>query len=185
MLRNIRADAFRFAGRSSLATVAALALTNRPFRPVLTLRLCKARAGGPFELLARILHRLAQGAAGVDLPWTLQAGPGLLVAHGWGLVVNPGARIGSNVTLLSGVVLGYKDVRDRSDTCPIIADDVWIGPHAIVIGGIVIGEGAIIGAGSVVVKDVHCIAAGNPARILREHVSPSVRNRAALPGMQA
>jgi len=51
-----------------------------------------------------------------------------------------------------------------------ISDDVWIGANAVILKGITIGEGVIIGAGSVVTKDVppYTIVAGNPARIIRE-----------------
>lgn len=50
-----------------------------------------------------------------------------------------------------------------------IEDDVWIGANATVCGGVTIGKGSIIGAGSVVVKDIPAgvIAAGNPCRVLR------------------
>jgi len=52
----------------------------------------------------------------------------------------------------------------------VIQDKVWIGLHVIILSGIQIGEGAIVGAGSVVTKDVPpwTIVAGNPARIIRE-----------------
>ena len=51
-----------------------------------------------------------------------------------------------------------------------ICDKVWIGFNSIILKGVTIGEGAIVGAGSVVTKDVPpwVIVAGNPARILRE-----------------
>ncbi len=51
-----------------------------------------------------------------------------------------------------------------------IHDDVWIGCQSIILKGITIGEGAIVGAGSVVTKDVppYTIVAGNPAKIIRE-----------------
>lgn len=49
----------------------------------------------------------------------------------------------------------------------VIEDDVWIGRRAIIMGGVRVGKGAVIGAGSVVTKDVppYCVAAGNPAII--------------------
>lgn len=52
----------------------------------------------------------------------------------------------------------------------IIEDDVWIGGNATILPGITIGKGAIIGAGSVVTKDIPkmTIAAGNPAKVIRE-----------------
>lgn len=50
-----------------------------------------------------------------------------------------------------------------------IGNDVWIGRSAIVLGGVTIGDGAVVGAGSVVTKSVpsYAIVAGNPARIIR------------------
>ena len=52
----------------------------------------------------------------------------------------------------------------------VIQDRAWIGFHAIILKGVTIGEGAIVGAGSVVSKDVpsFTIVAGNPARVVRE-----------------
>jgi galactoside O-acetyltransferase len=51
-----------------------------------------------------------------------------------------------------------------------ISDKVWIGFNSIILCGVTIGEGAIIGAGSVVTRDVPdwSVAAGNPARVIRE-----------------
>jgi acetyltransferase-like isoleucine patch superfamily enzyme len=50
-----------------------------------------------------------------------------------------------------------------------VGNDVWIGAGARIIGGVSIGDGAVIGAGSVVTKDIppYTIAAGNPARVIR------------------
>ena len=52
----------------------------------------------------------------------------------------------------------------------MIHDDVWIGFNAIILAGVRIGRGAVIGAGSVVTKDVEpwALMAGNPARLLRQ-----------------
>ena len=59
---------------------------------------------------------------------------------------------------------GYK-----SSSPVIIGDDVWIGGRTTILPGVKIGNGAIIGAGSVVTKDVdnYAIVAGNPARLIR------------------
>jgi maltose O-acetyltransferase len=55
----------------------------------------------------------------------------------------------------------------------IIGDHVWIGFRAIVLPGITIGEGAVVGAGSVVCRDVppFAIAAGNPAKVIGERLT--------------
>ena len=186
MLKNIRADAFRISGTMSLTKILVLVLSTRTFRPVLTLRFCQWSGGRYrlFWLLGRLLHRRMQAKTGMDLPSTIRAGPGLLIVHGWGLVVNKECQIGSNVTLFNGVVLGRKDTikaNERVTAYPIIENDVWIGPHAIVLG-VRVGEGSIVGPGSVVTKDVppRCVIVGNPARIIRRDAYPDVMNRAIV-----
>ncbi len=51
-----------------------------------------------------------------------------------------------------------------------VGDKSWIGFNSIVLKGVTIGEGAVVGAGSVVTKDVSAwtVVAGNPARVIRE-----------------
>jgi virginiamycin A acetyltransferase len=55
-----------------------------------------------------------------------------------------------------------------------IGNDVWIGAHAVVLSGVTVGNGAIVGAGSVVTRDVpaYGIVAGNPARLIRMRFPP-------------
>lgn len=59
---------------------------------------------------------------------------------------------------------------DLGDAPVTIQDDAWISASATILRGVTIGAGAIIGAGSVVTRDIPplCIAAGNPARVIRE-----------------
>ena len=88
--------------------------------------------------------------------------------------------IGDNCMIASGVYLTDSDWHDvynriafgKSD--PIdIANNVWIGDSAIVCKGVTIGENSIVGAGAVVVNSIpaNCIAAGNPAQVVR-HLDP-------------
>jgi serine O-acetyltransferase len=182
----VTADAYRIAGkRKSVGAIVSLGLASRTFRPILTLRLCQSCKGrSVLQFFARILHRFAQANAGIDFPSGIRAGPGLLMVHGWGIVVNKNTVIGSNVTLFNGVVIGRKDrisATGRETDYPTIGNDVWIGPHAVIIG-VKVGDGAIIGAGSVVTKDVppKSVVAGNPARILRSDALPDVMNPAPI-----
>ena len=61
-----------------------------------------------------------------------------------------------------------KKINDDQDI--LIQDDVWIGSRSIILKGVTIGEGSIVGAGSVVTKDVppYTIVAGNPARPIKK-----------------
>lgn len=64
----------------------------------------------------------------------------------------------------------WQKKRQNTKSSPImIEDDVWIGAHVIVLKGVTIGARSVIGAGSVVTKDIpsDCIAAGNPCKVMR------------------
>jgi len=90
-------------------------------------------------------------------------------------------NIGENCMLASGVYVtdsDWHDIYNRlafGKTEPVdIADNVWIGDSTIVCKGLSIGENSIIGAGAVVVHSIpaNCIAAGNPAQVVR-HLDPA------------
>lgn len=68
----------------------------------------------------------------------------------------------------------------------IIEDDVWLGYGVIVLSGVRIGRGAIIGAGSVVTKDVPAgaIAVGMPARVMRMRADLRPSDRSVAEGLQ-
>jgi putative colanic acid biosynthesis acetyltransferase WcaB len=104
---------------------------------------------------------------GIEIPYDTRVGQGLKVFHGNGLVINKHTVIGKNCLLRHTTTLGNKGkvVTD----CPIIGDNVEIGAQVCILGKIRIGDNAIIGAGSVVTKDVpaNAIVAGNPARLIR------------------
>lgn len=106
---------------------------------------------------------------GIDLHWKTQIGPRLRIFHGVALVVSPYARLGADCSLGHSTTIGIKGVGMDSQSAPIIGSNVSVAPHAFVCGSIVVGSGAMIGAGSVVLEDVpaDCVVAGNPARVLR------------------
>jgi len=105
---------------------------------------------------------------GVDLPLEVEAGPGLVIYHGVGLVVHEACVLGANVILRQGCTLGAGRSQG-SELVPTVGNDVDLGAGCIVLGGIHLGDGCKIGAGSVVLDDVPpgAIVAGNPARIVR------------------
>ncbi len=105
---------------------------------------------------------------GIDLPLEVDAGPGLIVYHGVGLVVHESCVLGSNVVLRQGCTLGAGR-SEGSDLAPSVGDDVELGVGCIVLGGIHLGDGCTVGAGSVVLEDVPAgaVVAGNPARVIR------------------
>lgn len=98
-----------------------------------------------------------------------------LRAGGGQLIVGKHCSISQNVSIVVSNH-GYKKgmyIKDQPwsthNNFVIIGDDVWIGANSVVLPGVKIGNGAIIGAGSVVTKDVpdYAIVVGNPARVLK------------------
>lgn len=108
---------------------------------------------------------------GVELRYKTLIGPGLRLFHAHALVVHEGTVIGARCTLRQSTTIGNKTLADGTPSgCPVLGDGVDVGANAVILGPVRIGDGAVIGAGSVVVKDVPsgAVAAGNPARMLRE-----------------
>jgi len=91
-------------------------------------------------------------------------GPGLVLVHSMGIVINGEVRGGSGVTIMQQVTLGADERR-----CPTVGDGVFIGAGAKIIGPVSIGDGARIGANAVVIYDVPAYATvgGIPARVVR------------------
>lgn len=71
------------------------------------------------------------------------------------------------------LTIGHPKAIDLAESKVVISSDAWLGARVVVLRGVTIGRGAIVGAGSVVTKDVPAwtVVAGNPARIIR-HLDP-------------
>lgn len=99
---------------------------------------------------------------GLEIP-TNVFGKGLVVVHPCGIVVSRKARIGMNCRIHAGVNIG-----EHRGCAPRLGNSVYIGPGAKIVGGVTIGDSAVIGANAVVVKDVPpgITVGGVPARFL-------------------
>ncbi len=117
------------------------------------------------RLPARLLSHLARFLTGVEIHPGATIGRRFFIDHGIGVVVGETAEIGDDVLMYQGVVLGGTTL-EKVKRHPTVRNGAVIGAGAIVLGPIVVGEGARIGAGSVVVKDVepHTVVVGIPAR---------------------
>ncbi|HEX5177260.1 MAG TPA: DapH/DapD/GlmU-related protein [Chthoniobacteraceae bacterium] len=119
--------------------------------------------GAPYLAFYRLM---VEWFLGIELRFKTAVGPGLRLYHGQGLVVHERTIIGANCTLRHGTTIGNKSAADSA--CPVLGNDVDVGAQAIILGAVRIGDGAVIGAGAVVVKDVPpgVTVVGNPARAL-------------------
>ena len=111
--------------------------------------------------------------------------PGVRIDSASRVSVGPGTMFAANAYVTDA---DWHDLYDRARpigaTAPVVLEaNVWLGDSAIVCKGVTVGENSVIGAGSVVTKDVppNCIAAGNPARVVRElDADRAVQGREAL-----
>lgn len=121
------------------------------------------------KILASFLQNRISELFGVDIHPAARIGKGILLDHATGVVVGETAVVEDNVSILHQVTLGGtgKDIGDRH---PKIDTGVLIGAGAKLLGNIRIGEGAKVGAGSVVLQNVppYCTAVGVPARIVHK-----------------
>ena len=106
----------------------------------------------------------------IEIPWKTVIGKNTRIYHGQGLVINDKTVIGDNCILRDNTTIGVA----RTDTnfggkAPVIGNYVDIGAGSIILGDIHIGNYACIAAGSVVVKDVpdYGVMGGNPAKLIR------------------
>jgi acetyltransferase-like isoleucine patch superfamily enzyme len=103
----------------------------------------------------------------------ISIGNRVLIAHNVNIFDNSTHPLGASERhqqFKSIITNGHPQNLDLSEEPIKIEDDVWVGCMSIILKGVTIGQGAVIGAGSVVTKDVppHTVVAGNPARIIRE-----------------
>jgi serine O-acetyltransferase len=129
--------------------------------------------------LARFVNHLARLLTAIDIHPGAKIGRNFFIDHGF-VVIGETAEIGDNVTIYQGETLGGMSPTDGvgGKRHPTIEDDVIISLGAAVLGPITVGQGARIGANSVVLKAVPAGATmvGIPARSTLVEVTPETRD---------
>lgn len=115
---------------------------------------------------ARFLSHMNRFLTGIEIHPGAKIGRRFFIDHGSGVVIGETSEIGDDVHLYQGVVLGGVTLQKKKRH-PTVGNHVMIGAGTIVLGPIVIGNGARIGAASLVIHDVpaEAIAVGVPARL--------------------
>lgn len=114
-----------------------------------------------------------------DYGYNIEVGRNCFINYNCTILDNARVRIGDNCLIAPNVAIYtaghtiHAEARSRGYEYGIevvIGNDVWIGGNTVICPGVTIGDNAVIGAGSVVTKDVpsNVVAAGNPCRVLRE-----------------
>jgi serine O-acetyltransferase len=159
------------AARSKLSII----LTYPGVKAIFLYRLSNFLSKAKFHLIARMISQFSRFLTGIEIHPAANIGKNLFIDHGMGVVIGETSDIGDNVTIYHAVTLGgispsikaneQRDIKRH----PTLKNNVVIGSGAQVLGPIVIGEHAKIGANAVVTKDVepHAVMVGIPAKNIK------------------
>jgi len=128
-----------------------------------------------FALIARIISQSSRFLTGIEIHPAAKIGKNFFIDHGMGVVIGETSEIEDNVTLYHSVTLGGISPSTNSGEQrgvkrhPTLKNNVVVGSGAQVLGPIIVGEFAKIGANAVVTRDVpeHAIMVGVPAKNIR------------------
>jgi serine O-acetyltransferase len=124
-----------------------------------------------FGLPGACLSHIQRVVFGCYIHPSARLGHDVKFPHPVAVVIGKGVQVGDNVRIYQSVTLGsHGKPAHPGSAYPIIEEGVTIFANAVIVGGIRIGKGSIIGASSVVLKDVpsNVVVAGNPARMIKE-----------------
>ena len=125
-----------------------------------------------FDLIARIISQFSRFLTGIEIHPKAKIGRNLFIDHGMGVVIGETSEIGDNVTIYHMVTLGgispsiNSNEQRKIKRHPTLMDNVVVGSGAQVLGPVVVGKNAKIGANAVVTKDVpeKAVMVGIPAK---------------------
>lgn len=146
---------------------AKLRLVQLGFAYTTVLRKAQAHSRGLLYYWYRLRLLRISKRSGFQIGYGAKIGAGLFIGHRGTVIVNGEARLGSNVNLSPGVIIGQEN-RGKRAGVPKIGNRVWFGSNAVVVGNIHIGNDVLIAPNSYVNFDVpdHSIVIGNPARVI-------------------
>jgi serine O-acetyltransferase len=122
-------------------------MLDQSFWVILTYRMIAMARGKWFHPPLRVLEKFMEFIFKCYLPTTTRIGPGLVIHHAFGLIINGKSEIGENCTLYARVCIGN---RWPGDGTPIIGNNVTIGTGACVFGPVTIPDNYVVKANAVV-----------------------------------
>jgi serine O-acetyltransferase len=153
----------------TLPRTVALLLRHKPLRAMVWFRFgawCHQRR---IRLAPSLMMWILSTFYGLDVAIGPEYGPGLYIPHPSGTVLSP-AQLGANCSIIASVTIGMRN----EHAFPVVGNNVFIGAGARLLGGITIGDGAVIGANAVVIDNVPpgATVVGVPARVVRSASAP-------------
>ena len=160
-------DLYRYVGEFSLKLWIKSFLFTPGFTYIVIYRKAKNSRNIFLKIIFRGWLRLLQMIYHFQIPYQTDIGEGFYIGHFGSIIINSKARLGKNVNVTSGVVIGQTN-RGKKQGIPTIGDEVWIGANSVIVGNITIGKNVLIAPNSYVNFDVpdNSIVMGNPAKII-------------------
>ena len=132
-----------------------------------------------FDLLAKMISQLSRFFTGIEIHPKAKIGKNFFVDHGMSVVIGETSEIGDNVTIYHAVTLGgispsiKSDEQRNNKRHPTLKNNVVVGSGAQVLGPVIVGENAKIGANAVVTNDVpaNAVMVGIPAKNVNKDIS--------------
>jgi serine O-acetyltransferase len=117
--------------------------------------------------LARLISHMSRWLTGIEIHPGAAIGRRLFIDHGMGVVIGETTEIGDDCLIYKGVVLGGTTL-EKKKRHPTLGSRVVVGSNSTVLGAVTIGDGAKIGSGSVVIRDVPpgATVVGVPGRVV-------------------
>lgn len=147
------------------------AITNAGFRGVFLYRIGRYYYLNKRYKMASLSQRIMHHTSHCWIAVSADIGPGFLIAHVSGIIIGGDTKIGSFCDIRQNVTFGgnFNKVREDGTSQPIVGSHVSFGVGCVVIGPIHIGDYSIIGANSVVNRDVpeRAIVFGVPAKVVK------------------
>ncbi len=156
------------AARSKLSLI----LTYPGVKAVFFHRIANFFSIAKFHLIARIISQFSRFLTGIEIHPNAKIGKNLFIDHGMGVVIGETSDIGDNVTIYHMATLGgiapsiNSDDQRNVKRHPTLKENVVVGSGAQILGPVVVGKNAKIGANAVVTKDVadNAVMVGIPAK---------------------
>jgi serine O-acetyltransferase len=173
MFDNLHLDYLRYSKKKgSLCLFLCKAATNAGFRAVMLYRIGYWFRKHKLPLCAAVVERFMHHLCHCWIGTNAEIGPGFFIAHVGGLVIGNATRIGKNFDVRQNTTFGgnFSKTDAEGHTQPMLGDNVSVGTGAVIIGPINVGTNSIIGANSVVTKNVpeNVIVSGIPAVVIKE-----------------